>query len=324
MDKDRPPLRGYVIGLIATAVWSASAVFISYLNTRFDMPPLPLAFWRDFLVTSTLAVALGLLARPLIHMPRQHLPFFILYGFVLAVFNSLWTISVALNGAAVATVLIYVSPAVTALIGWRWLGERVTAAKLVAIALSLVGCVFASGAQDPSAWQVNSMGIIVGVGTGLAFAFYSLMGKTSSSKGINPWTATLYTFAFGSGFLLLLQRPDTLFWLSRPLAEDPSGWREAALGWGTIVLLAIGPTLGGYGLYTVSLTYLSTSTANLIVTLEPAMTAGLAFLFLGERMTAPQLLGSAVILIAVFLLRLSERRSRHAPLLTDESRPGTR
>jgi drug/metabolite transporter (DMT)-like permease len=79
-----------------------------------------------------------------------------------------------------------------------------------------------------------------------------------------------------------------------------------------MVLLAIGPTLGGFGLYTVSLTYLPTTTANLILTLEPGMTAALAYLLLGERLTGPQLAGSALVLISVFLLRLSDRR-RHAP-----------
>ncbi len=307
MDEQGAPLRGYLIALVSTAIWSASAVFISYLTTRFQMPPLVLAFWRDFLVTCTLAGTLALFARRLLHLGRQHLPFFILYGFLLAIFNSLWTISVALNGAAVATVLIYISPAFTALIGWQWLDERLTAPKIAAITLSLVGCVFASGANDPSAWKGNSMGILVGLGTGLAFTFYSLLGKASSGKGINPWTATLYTFAFGSAFLLLLQHPATLLWLSRPLDEALGGWREALLGWATILLLAIGPTLGGYGLYTVSLTYLPASIANLIVTLEPAMTAVLAFLFLDERLTLPQLLGGAIILVGVFLLRLTDR-----------------
>lgn len=300
-------MRGYAIAVLGTAIWSASAVFISYLTQRFHMPPLVLAFWRDLLVTCTLALALVLFARWLLPVDRRHLLFFAGYGFVLAVFNSLWTISVALNGAAVATVLIYVSPASTALIAWRWLDEPITPLKLVAIALCLLGCLFASGAIDPSAWGVNSLGIIVGLGTGLAFTFYSLLGKASATKGINPWTATLYAFAFGSGFLLLLQRPETLFWLSRPLADSAAGWEEAALGWGTMVLLAIGPTLGGYGLYTVSLGYLSTSTANLIITLEPAMTAGLAHLFLGDRLTGSQLVGSAVVLGGVFMLRLSER-----------------
>lgn len=303
------PLRGYVIALVSTAIWSASAVFISYLTTRFRMPPLVLAFWRDFLVTCTLVGALLLFAGNQLSLQRRHVPFFVLYGFLLAIFNSLWTVSVALNGPSVATVLIYISPAFTALIGWRWFDERLSAPKIAAIILSLVGCIFASGANDPSVWQGNATGIVVGLGTGLAFTFYSLMGKASSGKGINPWKATLYTFAFGSGFLLLLQRPATLLWLSRPLGQNPAGWREAALGWGVMVLLAVGPTLGGYGLYTVSLTHLPTSTANLIITLEPAMTAILAFLFLGERLALPQLAGGAVVVVGVFLLRLSERQA---------------
>jgi drug/metabolite transporter (DMT)-like permease len=309
MDGETAPLRGYVIAFVSTALWSASAVFISYLNTRFGMPPLVLAFWRDLLVTCIIAGTIALVARSLLHLGSQNLPFFILYGFVLAVFNSLWTVSVALNGAAVATVLIYISPAFTAMIGWRWFGERITRPKIAAIALSLTGCVFASGAHDPSAWRVNSLGIVVGLGTGLAFTIYSLLGKASSRKGVNPWTATLYTFAFGSAFLLLAQRPDTIFWLSRPLTHGPVGCREAALGWATMLMLAIGPTLGGYGLYTVSLVHLPATTANLIVTLEPAMTAALAFLFLGDRLTSPQLIGGLVILAAVFTLRLANRRS---------------
>jgi drug/metabolite transporter (DMT)-like permease len=125
---------------------------------------------------------------------------------------------------------------------------------------------------------------------------------------VKPWTATLYTFALGSAFLLLVQSPDTLLWLSRPLGEGSAGWREAALGWSVIIALAIGPTLGGFGLYTVSLTVLPASTANLIVTLEPAITAVLAYVLLGERLTAMQIVGGAIILIGVFILRLGDRR----------------
>jgi len=80
-----------------------------------------------------------------------------------------------------------------------------------------------------------------------------------------------------------------------------------ALGWGTLVVLAVGPTLCGYGLYTVSLTYLPAATANLITTLEPALTAGLAYCFLGERLTILQLLGGSLVLIGVVLVRLGER-----------------
>ncbi len=299
--------RGYLIALVGTAIWSSTAVFIGYLTTRFRMPPLALAFWRDLIVAGALLGTLALVARPLLRLGRQHFKFFIFYGFVLAMFNALWTVSVALNGAAVATVLIYISPVFTALTGWCWWGERLGALQIGAIVLSIAGCTLVSGAYDRAVWQGNLSGILVGVATGVAFAAYSLLGKGSSRRGVNPWTATLYSFAFGAAFLLLVQRPDTLLWLSRPLAAGPGGWREAALGWGTLVMLAVGPTLGGYGLYTVSLTHLPAAMANLITTLEPALTAVLAYVFLGERLTIPQLLGGGLILIGVMIVRLGER-----------------
>ena len=86
-------------------------------------------------------------------------------------------------------------------------------------------------------------------------------------------------------------------------------WLEKSLnGWGALAFLAIGPTIGGYGLYTVSLGYLPASVANLIATLEPAFTALQAYLFLGEMMTGMQIIGSVVILCAVLFLRWYENR----------------
>jgi drug/metabolite transporter (DMT)-like permease len=73
-----------------------------------------------------------------------------------------------------------------------------------------------------------------------------------------------------------------------------------------LLLLAIGPTLVGYGLYNVSLTYLPSSVANLIVSLEPAFTAILAYFLLGERFTWVQVGGSLMILSGVVFLRIYE------------------
>jgi DME family drug/metabolite transporter len=74
-------------------------------------------------------------------------------------------------------------------------------------------------------------------------------------------------------------------------------------GWAVLAALALGPTIGGYGLYTVSLAYLPASVANLIATLEPAMTAALAYFLLGETFTAPQAAGGVLILLGVVIMR---------------------
>ena len=300
--------RGYLICLIATTLWSTTGVLIRYLTENYHLPSLVLAFWRDLFVALALGIVIGLVSPSRLQVERKNIRFFILYGFILAVFNSLWTLSVAINGAAVATVLAYGSAAFTALLGWQFMNERLSPVKITAVILSLAGCTLVSGAFDPAAWQVNPWGITIGLVSGLAFAVYSLMGKASSNRQIYPWSALLYSFAVAAGFLLLFNLAPAVVSGTNPLPALSWLGRSAA-GWGVLALLAVGPTVGGFGLYTVSLTYLPASVANLIATLEPAMTAILAYLFLGEQLTSPQLTGSGLILAGVILLRALEGRN---------------
>jgi drug/metabolite transporter (DMT)-like permease len=301
--------RGYSLLLIGTTLWSSSAVFISFLTRRFQLPSMVLAFWRDVFVSVALMIALAITSPGLLHVNRRHIPFLCFYGLVLAGFNMLFTRSVAVNGAAIATVLTYSSPAFTAIAGYFLWRERVDTYKILALVLSCAGCILVSGAHTQLAWQGNALGIILGLTSGLIFAGYNILGKTAIHKGMNSWTVLLYIFAFASCFLLLAQRPGTLFWLSRPLVEQQNGIRETFFGWGTLILLSLGPTIGGYGLYTASLSYLPAVTANLVVTLEPALTAAQSYLFLGERLTILQLLGSGLIISSVFLVYLSDRNN---------------
>jgi drug/metabolite transporter (DMT)-like permease len=297
--------RGYLICLIATVFWSTTGVLIRYLTETFNLPSLVLAFWRDLFVALALAITLGLFLPAHFHAGRSNAKFFILYGFILAVFNSLWTVSVALNGAAVATVLAYGSAAFTALLGWKFLNESLSPVKVTAVILSLVGCTLVSGAFDSAAWRLNPWGIMVGLVSGLMFACYSMMGKASSNRKIYPWTTMLYSFAVAAGFLGLFNLASAAVTGTNPISNFL--WLgHSALGWGVLVLLAVGPTIGGFGLYTVSLTYLPASVANLIATLEPAMTAILAYVFLGEQLTSTQLAGSVLILAGVVVLRILE------------------
>jgi drug/metabolite transporter (DMT)-like permease len=295
--------RGYLICLIATVFWSTTGVLIRFLTETFNLPPLVLAFWRDLFVALALAITLGLFLPAHFHAGRVNARFFILYGFILSLFNALWTVSVALNGAAVATVLAYGSAAFTALLGWKFLHESLSPVKVIAVLLSLAGCTLVAGAFDPAAWRGNPWGIIVGLVSGLMFAGYSMMGKASSNRKIYPWTAMLYSFVTAAGFLCLYNLASAVLTDTNPLSNFL--WLgDSTLGWGVLILLAIGPTIGGFGLYTVSLTYLPASVANLIATLEPAMTAVLAYFFLGEQLTPAQLIGSGLILAGVVVLRL--------------------
>ncbi len=302
--------RGYTICIIATVLWSSAAVFIRFLTETYQIPPLVLAFWRDLTVSVIVFGVLALLSPGKLRLDRKHLWFVALYGFVLSIFNSLWTVSVDLNGAAVSTVLAYSSAAFTAVVGWRFLGEELGWVKIIAVTLSLLGCIFVSGAYNLSAWHLNPVGVTTGLLSGAAFAGYSLMGRLSSGRNLYPWTAIGYTFAFAA--ILLFTYNLLTPWLPAGVGSTDFLWLGTDLtAWAILVILAIVPTIGGYGLYTVSLTYLPASIANVIATLEPAMTAALAFFFLGERFSNPQWLGSLLIIAGVILLRLREGRGHH-------------
>jgi len=310
---------GFLIAFLSAAVLSFTGILIRKVSQDYGLPALILAFWRDIFVV-VCAFPFYLFIKPqLLKIKRSDLPFLIAFGFVLAFFNILWTLAVTLTGASIATVLVYSSAGFTALLGYFLLGESLGWVKLSAVVLSLAGCVLVSGATNPQAWQNNTLGIITGLFSGLLYAIYSLMGRHASRKNLNPWTTLIYTFFFAAIILLLLNLLPMNFLPAS--AKSPSEmfllgtqWR----GWLLLILLAGGPTLIGFGLYNVSLGLLPSSTANLILTSEPGMTGIAAFFLLGERLTQLELIGSALILAALLLLRLRKPKK-----IEDQSLPPT-
>lgn len=306
--------RGTLISLIGVLVWSFSAIFISRLTGYYRLQPLLLAFWRDVIVSLGLLGVLLVTRRRLPRFERKRMPFFIFYGLLLSAYNAVWTLSVPLNGAAVATVLCYGSMGFTVILA-RWLfHERITFAKIIGVILSFTGCALVANAFDATAWSARPLGIAVGILSALLFACYSLAGKEAAQRGLDTWEVMFFTFSFASLFLLL----GNLATIT-PAANLAAGLLPMLppFGWLLLVTLALFPTLLGYVLYNLSMNYLPVSVANLIATLEPALTSVEAYLLLGELLTLVQVGGSLLVIAAVVIVRISESgpaRARPAAL----------
>ncbi len=309
MKQTSPSSRGFIIALAATIIWSTTGPFISYLGKTYSLPSLVLAFWRDLFVSFGMVVGLLIFSRTKFFLDRTHWGFLILYGLTLAVFNSMWTFSVQYNGAAVATVLAFSSPAMTALLSYFIFKETFSRVKIISIALSFMGTILVSGAADLSAWKLNPSGIIFGLLTGLLFAIYNLQGKVATDRHIDSWTALLYSFASATFFLFFFNLGNDLFIAQKPALSSMLWLGNSMSGWGILFFLGVAPTLGGFGLYTLSMRYLSPTISNLIATLEPIFTAVWAYLFLQEIMTGVQLGGSLLLLFGVILLRVGTRNA---------------
>jgi drug/metabolite transporter (DMT)-like permease len=300
--------QGYSAALASAVFLSTTSIFIRYLVVNFDLPPLILAFWRNAFVVAALLPVMLVASPGLLRVPRAHLPFLALFGLMLAGFNGLWAISVANNGAAVATVMVYCSVAYTAILGWKFLGESLGSIKITAIILCLGGCALISGALSISTWQVNLLGVVAGLMTGLCYTAYSLMGRVTSERGISPWTTLIYIFAFAGFFLFLVNMTGGLIPGSAATMAEMLWLGDRWEGWIVLALLGAIPTVGGYGFYNVSLTMMDASVANIIVSLEPFFTAIFAFFILGEILTPVQMLGSALLLSGVAAIKLADLR----------------
>ena len=296
--------RGYLIGVTGIFFWSWTGIFISYLLKNYALAPMTLAFWRDVIVTLTLIGSFIAFRRSALHIAPHDRKFLFFYGLSLTLMNVTWTWSVALNGAAVSTVMVYASPGITALAARFFFKERLSPIRVAAFVSSLIGCIFVAKATDPAQWNLNAGGILIGVVSAFSFTGYSMLGKVTAHRQINSWTATLGAFSVATMAMLPIALISTsLSTTNASLLSLGTRWD----GWLILIVLAVIPTIGGFGLYTASLGYLPAGTANLLATLEPVLTTIWAYLLLNESLDGGQLIGAALIFGSVIALRLEDK-----------------
>jgi len=144
-----------------------------------------------------------------------------------------------LIGARLAMLLMTLSPVLSALLAWGFLGQTLNAPKLLAMAVTLAGIawvVWDGGDREahPHLWR----GVALGVGGALGQSVGLLFSMKGLAGGFPPISANLIRVSAGLGALLLYfgasgRLRDTLGGLR-------DGWATAAIGLGAVT----GPVLG--------------------------------------------------------------------------------
>lgn len=302
--------QGYVIAIISAMLLAFTAIIIRALTEYFHLPTFVLAFWRAALVALVLLPLLLLFRPEWARLRREQVLFYAGYGLLLALFNGLWTLSVALNGASVATILTYCSVGFTLFLGWAMYSERLSPRELLVIAVSLVGCCLVSNGDSMGNSRFDLLGLVVGMLSGIGYTLYTLGGRIASERRYPVWNTILYVFGFSAVYQWLFNITLTFFPLAAFQGMTGDLWflSQGAQGiqwngWLLLFTLAAGPTLLGFGLYNISLKTLPLAVANLILSLELVFTAVIAYFLLGENMNQLQLLGSALVMGGVLMLR---------------------
>lgn len=285
-------LRGYLLVLLAASLWATLGVIYTLLARESGLAALTVAALRAGMGGLLLLAGLLILRRDWLRINRRALRVVLLYGvFGVALFYASYVNAILSVGVAVAAVLLYTAPAWVALIAWRFLGEQLTRKHVAALLLTLTGAALVAQVFAIGALRLNVVGVGWGLLAGLTYGLWSVFNKVGV-RHTNPWTLQCYGMLVGAVALLAVQPPLAL--RSVTLTPQTAFW---------LLALTLGPTVGASVAYAAGVRTVPVSVASLVATLEPVLAALLAFVVLGETLSAGQLLGGALILLAVWLLR---------------------
>ena len=293
----RSDLVGSLAVLLAAASWGMSGIFVKLIGAEVEVSALALAFWRDITTFVVLFIGIRLLRPAWLRIQRRDLPWLIGMGVSLGIFHVFWNLAVMLNGAAVATVQQAAMPAIVAVAAWLIWREPLTWSKVVAIVLTFVGTAMVSGLDVLGETELTLGGLVIGLATPISYASWTLFGKRLRAA-YNPATTLLYAFAFGALTLLPLQ------------VFTPQPWPVNASGLFWFACLILIATITAFTAYTFALGRMQASVASILAMSEIAFVAAYAYILLGERLTAGQILGAVLVVSGALLLSWYGWRTR--------------
>jgi len=281
---------GFIFVVLAAVLWGAFGTLARFFFVSDVVGPLTLLEIRLLLSFGLLFLYAVFFAPALLRIGRGDvwpLVFFGLGG--IGAVQLFYLLTISQTNVATAVFLEYLAPVMIAL--WTALCRRRLPGPLGSTAIVLAtagGYLIMRGGHAVAG--LNTAGLLTGLASAAAFAFYSVFGKRLDH--LSPWTTLLY----GLGIPLIAWS------FVRPPWTALAG--HSLWAYGAFFYLALFSTILPFGLFLKGLSILSPLRAGLTATLEPVIAGASAYLVLGEALHTLQLAGAALILAGVILIQL--------------------
>lgn len=191
--------------------------------------------------------------------------------------------------ATTGSFLLGMLPLLVLFLGIFWLKEIPTRWQAIGITIALGGSLlfFSPGltAGDPFAIVVASLGLI-------GFAFFGILGReVARDNRVDTLSLTALPLAIGGAILLII---------AAPIEGLP---HFSPTSFFIVLWLAAVNTAFAYLIYNHSLQVMTAFEMNILNNLAPLITAGMAWIFLGEKLEPIQAIGIVVALVGIVLVQ---------------------
>ena len=285
------PLKGLLFVLTAAMLWALSATTAKFLFNN-QVSPWDLTQMR--LVFSALFLGLYLAWRNhgLLRIECGDIGYMMIFGILgVSAMQFTYFFTISQTNVATAVFLEYLAPIfilVYEIINGR---ENPDWTRILPVFIATLGGFMIVKGRTGQGMAVTPVGLVSGIGSALAFAFYILYSRRGLAK-YSSWTVLFWGYAIGGLAWTLNGLPWVTF-----LNYDATTWLY-------FIYIAIFATILPAGFFFKGLTLLSPVAAGVTSTLEPVAAGFLAFLLLGEHMTGMQVMGSLLIVAAITVIQL--------------------
>ena len=296
------PLLTLLVYVTVALTWSGSWI-TGKLGVAL-VPPLELGAVR-FAIAGLLMLALARVTRSPLGVSK--LPLIVLAGaFGIFGYNALVFVGLTLAPASDGALIVPTLNPVMVVLFATLVGERITRNKSLGLGLATIGAaVVIAGAQTGLAFSsARLVGDLLMLGGAACWGVYATLGAITTRYG-SPLGVTAIACCAGAVMLF------PLGFLEQGYRDVPA-WPVSA--WLDIGYLAVFATTIGFVLFYWAVQRFGAGLASMVSYLVPVFTLIGAAIFLGERPTAVQLVGGAVILAGV---RVATWHARPTTILED-------
>lgn len=304
------PRRGYVYVALAAVLWAVSGSSAKFLFQN-GMTPLQLVQIRVTLGVLFLVAWLALRNRSLLRIDWRDIPYFLSLGILgLAMVNCTYMLAISKIKVAAAILLEYLAPVFIALYSLVWLREKLKPATAMAILGAILGCYLMVGGYNLDLLSLNREGVLYGVASAIAFAWYSVYGERGMRR-YPPWTVLFYSILAAALFWNVAH----LLWGGFPRPLESLMQPYSGLQWVLILYIVVLGTMVPFGLYLDGINLIRSTRASITATLEPIAAGVISFIFLGETLEGFQMLGGLLVIASIILLQLRKEYDDATPAL---------
>ena len=290
MEKNKRSI-GPLLIILAGCFWGSMGIFVRRLTT-FGFSSVQIVAIRVTLAALFFGALLLCKDRSGFRIALKDLPLFLGLGFgSILFFTVCYFTAINMMSLSTAAILLYTSPIWIMLMSVLFFREKLTVRKLLALGLAFAGCVLVSGISGEG---ITPAGLLIGLGAGLGYGLYSILGTVALRK-YSPYTVTTYTFLFAAAGSWLICGPADM--VSKFAAAE--NLLSLLLFCGlTALVTAVVPFLA----YTLGLRTVEASRAGILATIEPLVATLVGILVFAEPLTLLSGLGILLILSAVVIL----------------------